>query len=53
MTQYLLSAHSVEGHAGTPMTEEQMHRVYTDVMGSGSGVEVGRGVGVRRAAARG
>jgi hypothetical protein len=31
MTQYLLSAHSVEGEVHHPMTEQQMHQVYTQV----------------------
>ncbi|WP_329045683.1 YciI family protein [Amycolatopsis sp. NBC_01488] len=32
MTQYLLSAHSVEGEVRAPMTEEQMRQTYTQVM---------------------
>jgi len=32
MTQYLLSAHSVEGEVRAPMTEEQMRQTYTEVM---------------------
>jgi hypothetical protein len=32
MAQYLLSAHSVEGKAREPMTDEQMNEVYARVM---------------------
>jgi hypothetical protein len=32
MTQYLLSAHSVEGEVRDPMTDEEMHQVYKQVV---------------------
>jgi hypothetical protein len=32
MTQYLLSAHSVEGESGEPMTGEQMRQTYQQVI---------------------
>jgi hypothetical protein len=32
MTQYLLSVHSAEGKVGDPMTDEEMHQSYKQVM---------------------
>jgi hypothetical protein len=32
MTQYLLSVHSVEGEVHDPMTDEEMHQSYKQVM---------------------
>jgi hypothetical protein len=32
MPQYLLSAHSVEGEARRPMSDEEMHELYTGVL---------------------